>query len=169
MGRLLVLLGYLLLPSLGRCQSVTGSVGGSTETNNDFTRTDRAINMYADSLNFLSIGASLPLFLSDTLLDWKLYNDYGLHIHNYFFSFRRLVIDRVLNEDALLRIITSSDLKYDYIYNPEALIKQRRKRSSTVWFHDYINLPYQDVTLRQMARDRLETVKRLRGDIGVKK
>lgn len=151
----------LLLLCVSTCVLGQDKIMGTTERNNGFTNVLYSIGLDADSLNFLTEDQALPIFLSDTLLDWKRYRHDNLDLNGYYYSYRREVINRVVNINALKQIIESTDKRYDYVYSPEKLINWRKMEDGGKFlFHDYVNLPYQEMTLRQLASIRLEYIER---------
>jgi hypothetical protein len=120
---------------------------------------DRSINKYADSLNFLGSGKPLPSYLDDYLMDWRLKDSMYpcLKNNDERISFRKSIIDRVINEDALVLIVNSINNSYDRRYDPEKLRKERNSHSES-----FPEIKYMDKSWRDLAKKRLVEIKEQR-------
>lgn len=125
---------------------------------------DRMINKYADSLNFLNQDKPLPSYLDDYLMDWRLKDSMYpcLKTYNETISFRKSIMDRVVNLDALVLIVNSTNKNYDRRYDPEKLKKERKENSHSDSFPE---IKYMEMSWRDLGKKRLEEIKKQRNGL----
>jgi hypothetical protein len=120
---------------------------------------DGMINSYTDSLNF-PLGETLPNFLFDPRFDLsssRIVSECFRDPHQI--SFRFAIMQRTLNVRSLELIVLSKDLRLDSLYNPSYL-RRVAKNYPTVHGATYPDLPYMGLSTRELARRRLEELKR---------
>lgn len=120
---------------------------------------DMRINQYADSLNFWNGKRPLPAYLKDYLMDWR-YQDVlrrCLENINEVISHRKAIIDRVVNTNALVAIISSSEESYDKKYDPKSL---KEKYGKTAGWYSFPLIRYIDKSWRDLAMERLQEVEK---------
>lgn len=111
------------------------------------------INRYADSLNFWTQGMALPKFVSDPMFDQRFtYSNYCLSV-NWIFSYRKLILDRVVNTDVLNVIIDSKDARLDSVY---VLTEEQIKiETPNKYIRDF---PYATHSTRSLTKRRLNRI-----------
>jgi len=129
-------------------------LGGTLRRVSHSTSIDYGINKHADSLNFWRKGTPFPDYLQDTLFDFKMYRRFYPEVVSY----RRMIINRVTNEKALWAIVKSKNKFYDYIYDPMKLMKWQLRDSLHMYQDDFINIPYQELSWRNLAKERLKSI-----------
>ena len=118
---------------------------------------DAAISRYADSLNLIQGAKQLPHFLNDYLLDWEwrgLWRD--CLSNDGYVSFRKIIIDRISREDVLEWIIKMKNPKFDKLYEPSKL----KAELPTNPYNDFPDLPFMSYSIRTLAKDRLEGIRK---------
>ncbi len=116
---------------------------------------DHIINIYSDSLNFCSIGR-LPDFIYEVNLDHSLIGfSRDCFIRPQFISFRRAILERVVNEEVLNAVAKSKDARLDEIYNPHEL-ERTKKEHPSIHGSNYPELPYMKYSTKQLAEMRLK-------------
>jgi hypothetical protein len=122
----------------------------------------QAINYFADSLNLSKGPNQLPHILADFLLDWKITNGFCDYVTPINLSFRKAIIDRVVREEVLQWIIDAKNPAYDSLYDPVKL-KLHNRLSKTLIYHPmeerYCELPFMKLSIRDLARVRLATLR----------
>lgn len=121
-----------------------------------------SMRYFADSLNLASTPDQLPQILSDYLLDWKITAGICTYVSPNSLSFRKSLIERVVREDVLQWIIDSENPAYDSLYDPVKL-KEQYGQLKTMIYHpgeqSYCELPFMKLSIRNLARLRLATLK----------
>lgn len=148
---ILILLAWLHFDSFGqRREKFIGCIIGF----------DLVVNDYADSLNFINSSDDLPHFLNDYLIDWKRKDaivecladrDEGI-------SYRRSIFARVINEKPLQWIVASKNKNYDKLYDPEKLEMESIKSFD----NDFPVLPFMQYSTRELAKKRLEELRKIK-------
>jgi len=128
---------------------------------------DAVINSHADSLNFWSAGVPLPDFVSDSTMDWWLIRLGGdCFIKLQFISYRKAILDRVVNEEVLVLITKAKDERLDKLYDPKEMEKKVKPSIHTPNFPD---LPYMKYSTRQLAEQRLKVLRETKDRFKFKK
>ncbi|HEY9047596.1 MAG TPA: hypothetical protein VIN08_16935 [Ohtaekwangia sp.] len=151
----------LLTPLLFTSRSLLAQVKEPSKRSNCWMGFDINLNRYADSLNFITNPKQLPVFLGDYLFDWK-HRD---HLYpcltddpDELISMRKIILSRVLREDVLEWIISNKNTNYDKLYIPEEVKKLFQNDIYSV----FPVIPYMKYTTRDLARIRLEEIKKLK-------
>jgi hypothetical protein len=149
------LLLVLLFTRSSHAQILDSVTEGTIKGNAYVHHLDLELQGYADSLNLLTPERPLPGFASDVLFDYKHYWTPFQHGLGYV-SYRVLILNRVTNEAALLRIIKSKDARLDSTFQPTKLLRMGinfRGRS-------FRNMPFQYRSFRSLAESRLDALLR---------
>lgn len=145
-----------------RCFSQTESLAVERRNAGCWARMDYNINIYADSLNFWSVGNPLPNFLFDAhfdLLNTRFTNDCFIKLQ--FISFRKAIFDRVVNEEVLRTIVASKDKRLDDRYDPKEL-KRIQENYPSIHGATYPDLPYMKYSTRELAERRLKELREMK-------
>jgi hypothetical protein len=122
-----------------------------------FTRLDKGINEFADSLNYWSKVNPLPKYISEPNFDFafsaQVYECVKKPEH---FSFRRAILNRVFNEDVLIEIVDSKNTNFDKLYDPKAM---ENKYKESIHTPNFPELPYMKYTTRDLAKQRLKELR----------
>lgn len=142
------------------------SYGQSVERRNSGRWIDNEwkINWYSDSLNFWDGKLPLPRFLEDPELDWQQsFGDCSINLEGN--SFRKAVLDRVLNINTLNAIIISGNRKFDMYYDPVVMRKRERRSKPSLNKNSFPKFQYMQYSIRQLAKMRVEELSegRIRG------
>jgi hypothetical protein len=129
------------------------------ERNNCLQTLERRINTYADSLNFWKKGSKLPEFVLNPLFDQGFYYTNDCLREGKPFSYRKLIIDRVLNEEALQYILQLRDEKLDEVFVPT---EEQMSGTGLVMQDFYRNFPYRTHSTRYLVEKRIERIHRLK-------
>jgi hypothetical protein len=129
-----------------------------------WTRSDAKVNTFADSLNFWRTGAPLPAFVFIVNFDWAFSNKvYECVKEPENFSFRKAILDRVINEEVLEAIFNSKGKSLDSLYSPIELTKKYHNSIHPGIFPD---IPYMKYTTRVLVKRRLTELRRKKALFG---
>ena len=121
---------------------------------------DAIINKYADSLNFWTSSLSIPKFVFQPNFDWMLMGlGNSCFVKQQYISYRKAILDRVVNDQALSAIIELPDLDLDKTYDPKELEK---KSKPSVHSRGYPDLPFMKYSTRQLSDRRLKELSQKR-------
>jgi hypothetical protein len=119
-------------------------------TSQQFRIYDEAyITVCLDSLDYLYTGGELPFFLSDYKMDCNA--DGWPRPHYQPFSIRKMLIDNTCNIKTLKAICKSKNKNYD----------KTRRPSPDDTLGDSWDIPFQELSIRQLAKQRLIELRKL--------
>lgn len=123
--------------------------------------------MNSDSLNFANNPSKLPTFLRNYLYDWAMNgHTQSCRFGGEKISYRKAIISRVFREDVLGWIINSPNKEYDKRYVPMLLEQERARKDVYSTFPD---IPYMEMSWRDLARMRLNELKKRKANFSDKK
>lgn len=118
---------------------------------------DGMINQYADSLNFFKKN-ELPKFLLNKNLDYELRRFTRFcFAKDKIISFRKAIFDRVVNDKVLFSIVHNESSRLDSLYSPAEL---ERTAKQNIHISGFPNIPYMEYSTRELARLRLDEIRR---------
>lgn len=162
---------FTLLLFLVSIRSVSQTRPESVERKNYgcWASKDNIINMYTDSLNFWSAG-KLPSFVYESKLDQRYNSGFGgqCFIEVQFISHRRAILERVVNEEALMAIIKLEDPRLDKLYDPKEMEREKKDHPS-IHGSNYPDIPYMKYSTRQLAEQRLKVLRETKDRFKFKK